>query len=199
MGAIEPVDIKETEELRDELGALCIPDKVRLKKISKIWADVAGDIEPEDLLHEAMMKTIEDNPRSRRRCPTGVELVKFLSGVMRSLANNRVEWRKRRKEALAAEIQHPEYDLLTAATADETYRTPEEELLHAEHEQAFHAFLEEQCKGCGKTHLVLLGGFDGLRGQDLCDFAGVTKKELATIHRRIARMMDRFKKERSQS
>ena len=199
MGVIKPVDIKETEELRDELGALCLTDKARLLKIAKKWAEVSGDIEPEDLLHEAMMKAIEENPRYRRRCPKGVELVTFLANAMRSLADNRIEWRKRRKDALAAEVSHPEYDLLIALTADETTRTGEQELLHAEHEAAFHAFLEEQCKGCERTHLVLLGGFDGLRGQELCDFAGVTKEELATIHRRIARMMDRFKKERSQS
>ncbi len=199
MGAIKPVDIKETEELRDELGALYITDKARLMKIAKKWASVAGDIEPEDLLHEAMMKAIEDNPHYRRRCPKGVALVTFLANSMRSLADNRIEWRKRRKAALAAETDHASYDLLTAATADETTRNGEQELLHTEHEAAFHAFLEEQCKGSEKTHLVLRGGFDGLRGQDLCDFASVTKKELATIHRRIARMMDRFEKERSQS
>ncbi len=199
MGVIEPVDSKETAGLRDELGALSDIDKHRLLKIARTYAAVARDLEPEDLLQEAMMKSLEENPHERRRCPKDLNLITFLAGVMRSLASNRVEWRKRRKEAEAAEVLHANYSLLAAITADEASRTPEESILHAEHEAAFHAFLEEQCKGCEKTHLVLLGGFDGLRGQDLCDFAGVTKMELATIHRRIARMMNRFKKERSLS
>lgn len=199
MGAVEPIDVKETEELRDELGALSDTDKHRLRMIAKKYAAVAGDIEPEDLLHEVMMKALEDNQKDRRRCPRGVELLTFLGNAMKSLADNRVQWRERRKEALALETTHADYDLLTESRSDPETKNPEEEIIHAEHEAAFQDFIIEQCQGCEKTQLVLLGGFEGLRGQKLCEFADVNKKELATILRRISRMMDRYRKQRSES
>lgn len=193
MGAIEPTKIKEPQELHLELEALSPVNKQRLRLIARKYAAVAGDMDPEDLLQEAMMKVFEDG----RHCRSDLNALTFMASTMRSLASSRVEWRKRREEALALETTHASYDLLTATRAGPEQKSPEEMLLTTESEEAFQAFLMEECNGCEKTQLVLLGGFDGLRGQALCDAAGVTKSELATIHKRINRMLDRYQNERS--
>ena len=192
---IKSIGFKESQEISNELHTAYSTDLIRLRMIAKRWAKVAKTITHEDLLHEAMLKAIEGS----RRCPKDLDVVTFLAGIMRSLASNYVKRSNRRKKALGNEVllyENDDYDHLIATTTDDTVRSGEDELLHAEHEKEFRAFLEEQCKGCEKTLRVLRGGFDGLKGQDLCDFADVTKNELATIHRRIKRTMDRFEKGR---
>lgn len=195
MGAHEPVTYKEPEELYDEYFALSPRDKKRLTLVAKKYAAFTKDLEPEDLIQEALMKVFEE----KRSCKSDLEVFTFLAGSMRSLANNQREMRARRRDANMLEVQHAKYDLLTEHRSNPDHLNGEETIIDEETERAFHDFLLEACNGCEKTQLVLLGGFDGLRGTDLCETAGVSKQELATIHRRIGRMMDRFKRERSVS
>ena len=189
MSAAEPRKTKEPEELLDELGALSDVDKHRLRMIARKYASVAGDMDEDDLLQEVMMKIHEE----KRRCPADVDTLTFVAGAIRSLASNRTEWRKRREESRALEVTIEKFDLFAAATPDPNGKSPEEIMIDEERDEAFQAFLCEQCNGCEKTEMVLLGSLDGIRGDDLCKLAGVTKKELATIRKRISRMMDRFK------
>lgn len=189
MSVAEPKQTREPQELLDEYAALSDIDKQRLRMIARKYAAAAGDMDEDDLLQEVLMKIHED----KRHCPTDVDILVFLKNAIRSLANNRTEWRRRREEAQALEVNITDFDLFTAATADKNAATPEDILIGAERDEAFQEFLSEQCKGCEKTELVLLGSFDGMRGQALCELAGVSKKELATILKRISRMMDRFK------
>lgn len=195
MGALEPVKYKEPEELYDEYVSLSPHDKKRLVLIARKYASIAKDMEPEDLLQESMVKIFEQ----KRSCRADLNVFTFLAGAMRSLASNRVEWRKRREEAKLLEVRHANFDLLTEHNSDPDQLNAEEEIIDEETEREFQDFLLSECKGCEKTQLVLLGGFDGLRGEELCKAAEVSKQELATIHKRIGRMMDRFKKERSVS
>lgn len=195
MSVAEPKQTREPQELLDELATLSDVEKHKLRRIAHIYAAVAGDMDADDLLQEALMKICED----KRHCPVDVDVLVFMKGIIRSLANSRTEWRKRREEAQALEVTSPDYDLFTAATADPNAATPEEILSNAERDEAFQKFLSEQCNGCEKMELVLLGMFEGMRGQALCDLANISKKELATILKRISRMMDRFKNQRRDS
>lgn len=199
MSVIEPAEYKEPEELHEELEALAPVDKHRLRMIAKKYAGASGDMEPEDLLQEAMLKIFEDDPQKRRHCSRDLDLLTFMAGTMRSLASNRRERRKRREEAKMLETTHAGYDLLSVKYVEPDQKSPEEVLLQSEREEAFQSFLLDECNGCEETQLVLLGGFDGLRGEALCEAAGVTKNRLATIHKRINRMMDRYQNERSVS
>ena len=138
------------------------------------------------------MKVFEE----KRSCKSDLDILTFLAGAMRSLANNRLKMRARRSEANMLELTHEKYDLLTQRNSHPDQLNAEEAIIDEEMEHEFQDFLLDACNGCEKTQLVLLCGFDGLRGQALCEAAEVTKQELATIHRRIGRMMDRIKKER---
>lgn len=199
MSVAEPKQRKEPQELLDELDALSDVDKQKLRMIARKYAAVAGDMDADDLLQEAIMKVHETDEKHRRTCPADVGALVFMKNVMRSLASNRTEWRKRRQEAHALEVTSTKYDLFAANVEDPNIASPEDILIGAERDAAFQEFLGEQCNECEKTEFVLLGSMDGLRGQELCDLAGVTKKELATIHKRISRMMDRFEKQRRDS
>lgn len=192
LSVAEPKTKREPQELLDALGALGDVDKHRIRMGARKYAAVAGDMDEDDLLQETLMKIHEE----KRCCPTDVDPLVFVAGVIRSLASSRTEWRKRREERRALEVTSPDYDLFATSTPDPNAKTPEEILVGEERDEAFQAFLSEQCNGCEKTELVLLGKFDGMRGKELCELAGVTEKELATILKRIARMMDRFEDQR---
>ena len=192
MGALEPVTYKEPEELYDEYLALSPRDKKRLMLIAKKYSAFTKNLEPEDLIQEALMKVFEE----KRSCKSDLDVFTFLAGAMRSLANNQMEMRARRRDANMLEVQYAKYDLLTELRSDPNLLNAEETIIDEEMERKFQNFLLEACNGCEQTQLVLLGGFDGLRGAALCEAAGVSKQELATIHRRIGRMMERFKRER---
>jgi DNA-directed RNA polymerase specialized sigma24 family protein len=192
LSAYDPDEKIEPEELIDSLATLSKADKQRLRMLSRVYAGPARMM-PEDLLQDAMAKVIED----KRHCPVGVPIVVFLHGIIKSLASNEVDKRERRKAALAIEETHEDYDLFSASSCCPDAVSPEKALIIKEREIAFHDFLMEQCGNDDKTMLVLLGAFDGLKGADLCQEAGVSKQELATINKRIWRMMAKFKKEGS--
>ncbi len=122
-------------------------------------------MEPEDLLQEAMLKVFEVDPQNRRNCRSDLDALTFMASTMRSLASSRVEWRKRREEAAALETTHADYNLLTAMKADPNQKSPEQALLSSENEEAFQAFLLDECKGCEKTQLVLLGALTACGGK----------------------------------
>lgn len=106
-----------TTDIESTLQALSDVGWARLRKIARPLAHLY-QIEAEDLLHEACCRALD----GRRRCPSNVDLFKFLGEAMRSIAS----------DALKAVKRHPELRLVSDSDDDENAYDPPDEQLNSE-------------------------------------------------------------------
>ena len=94
-----------TSEVARALRRLSSADMVRLSELSRVWSRRVDPSLGDDLLNEAIQRALD----GRRRWPTSLDLLTFMSGAMRSIAS---EWRTKalRERAVAPE----DIDLIAA-------------------------------------------------------------------------------------
>lgn len=187
MSVAKLAEVKMQIDIAEAISELSLADKARLMKVANIYSGAARML-PDDLLQESFSKALEE----KRKCPADLNVVVFLCGTIKSLASNEVERRKRRLKAEALETTTEHYDLLTSAAPDPTISV-EESIIEQEAEKVFYDRLSEEFENDEEGYLVLLGMFEGLRGGKLCEAAGVTATELATIRKRIKRKLSQLK------
>lgn len=86
-------------EITALIGSFGAADWIRLRKIARYYS-FGGMIESDDLLQEALRRTIEGG----RACPGDVPPITFLAGVMRSIADDERD-RVRRRPKLTSIAQ----------------------------------------------------------------------------------------------
>lgn len=106
-----------TTDIESALQALPKVGWIRLHKIASVLARTYP-VEAEDLLHEACCRALD----GCRRCPSNVDLIKFLGGVMRSIASDTLKMVKRR----------PELHLVSVTDGEESAYDPPDEQPNAE-------------------------------------------------------------------
>ncbi len=177
---------RTTREITEVIQNLSPADRARLLSTAGYYSAKAR-LMPEELLQMALVKAFQ----GKRLCPSNVAPVTFFRGVMKSLANNEYKKRKRRIEAGFVEITNDNVNLVDNFT--DPSPPPDEALILSSEETQFYDSIEEAFINDEKGHMVLLGIFDGLKGRELCDAAGVSKSELVTIHKRIKRKSAKLK------
>lgn len=80
------------DEVKDAIHALTPAQWVRLRKAAAYFA-AGRPVEADDLLQMALASALDENGRS---CPTNVDIVRFLAGAMRSIADGEVDKASRR-------------------------------------------------------------------------------------------------------
>lgn len=88
---LSPAEVEEAIRLLSEA------DSIRLRNSSKYYAHSA--ISADDLLQEAFCRALD----GRRRCPTDVDVVRFLTQAMRSIASEKREKSKRQGVVVSIE------------------------------------------------------------------------------------------------
>ena len=87
-------DVRTVAEVQDGINALTVADWGRLKLAAARYS-FGGAIEPDDLLQEALRRSLE---KDGRKWPVDVDLVKFLVEAMRSIADGEREKAENRIE-----------------------------------------------------------------------------------------------------
>ena len=175
----------------DRCKELFVPnnsDRLKLLKIANIYAQPYNDKDGEDLLHDAFLKICSGD----RNLPDDVNVVTGLANIMRSERSNFIEKQRRRAENFAAEVKNVDFGVISETVQDTQQKTPEELLIEKERETDFHQFLIQQCNGRETDATILEGKFRGLRGNELCEFAGINKGQLATVLKRIQRLFNSY-------
>jgi RNA polymerase sporulation-specific sigma factor len=133
---------------------------VRLRKIAGLHA-LGRPIEAEDLLQEAFRRALD----GERKCPTTVDMVRFLAEAMRSIADSEVKRARRRPRS----VPLPDYNDPRAEAAEPSDPVPvAEEIL-----QAAEKALEDRRKIVDlfgddpATQVIVEGIMEGHRGDDL--------------------------------
>ena len=190
MSAGEPAEQRSGEDPADELARVSRGDRDRLLRIEKYFSGRAR-MTAEDLLQEAIVRVLNGDRTYR----PDLDTVRFLAGVMKSIANGEVKKKRRREDAGAFETTVVDFGLFAQQQRDDK-PTPEEDLIDCESTQQsdakFHEWLQDEFDGDDETLMVLFAMFEGLSGQKLCEATGVTKDRLATIRRRIRRKMNEY-------
>lgn len=106
-----------TTDIESALQTLPNMGWVRLRKIADVFAR-RYRIEADELLHDAILRALD----GCRRCPSNVDLIKFLSGVMRSIASDTLKMAKRR----------PELHLVSVTDGEESAYDPPDKQPNAE-------------------------------------------------------------------
>jgi DNA-directed RNA polymerase specialized sigma24 family protein len=176
----EPLDLRQSRE--DVRAALAVMSDHDRRKVAAIATSFARryQLHADDLLQEAYVRAL-----STRSCASGVPIVAFLAGVIRSVAWDGL--RERTDGALTYVPDYKEKDLAGVAARDVT---PEDGAL-ARTKYAKHL---EHCLECieddEELQLLVEGLFDNLRGRELEELLGVDTKGLAAAKRRLTRKLE---------
>jgi DNA-directed RNA polymerase specialized sigma24 family protein len=173
-------DRLSVSEVYDSVDAISEPDLARLIAAARGFSRLCG-IDAEDLLQEALTRALE----GRRTCERGTSLVPFICGVMKSFVSQENEARKdgfrptlvlRDGQAIVPEVP-----------ADDP--SPERAALSAIDDRAVLAEIDAAAVGDEKLQLLIEGIYDGMRGAELAELLGVDEKGLATVRKRLRRLL----------
>lgn len=174
-------DTLTAEELSDGITALSDADWIRIKKVSMLLtrnADVARDLQN---------TAIDRALAGERKCPRNVSIARFLSEAMRSIiSSQRISDAVRARTELAYAT-----DPTSEGRQDRVDADPFTELASEEECQRIVAAVLEILADNDVAQTVAEGRMEGLTGEELCELAGIDKKELATTHRLIRRRIER--------
>jgi DNA-directed RNA polymerase specialized sigma24 family protein len=158
----------------------------RLRRVAKVFCR-GRPIEPDDLLQEALARAIDGS----RNCPRNIDIVRFLTGAMRSIASGAVKILTRQPDFRAVPLIDD--DGLALDPPDQ--RPTVEQQIIGDQEAArirqetldlFHDDL---------TALVLVEGMmEGMNGEELRATADLSKVGFASKRRLIRRRIDEGRK-----
>lgn len=169
-----------SDAFRHALTGLEEEDRLRLKRKADSFAYIVG-MEPDDILHEAITRTLEGS----RRCPADVEIVVYLGNAMRSIASE--QSRKAVSEVHAEATDDPRggvssYDHSGPADAPASHT----ELY------AVLARLESHFENDQEAYSVVWGLLDGSDPEEIRQRVGMSDTEYQTARRRVRRAIERL-------
>jgi DNA-directed RNA polymerase specialized sigma24 family protein len=174
--------------MRQALAALSDVDLLKLER-SAVWLASRRSISPDDLLQEAICRSLE----GARRCPRGVCLVSFVINAMRSILSSHQKATAGDPIELATPVsalgeEDGEVDPL--ANIRDSAPTPEQLLLAEDEANQMKAALHSLFDDDPDAELVLLDIFAGLTAGETRADLQLGETEYATIRRRIRRRIN---------
>lgn len=176
-----------TAEITAAIEALPRVAWLRLHKVARALCRHTG-IEPDDLLQEAFRRVLD----GARQCPRDLDTLRFLAGVMRSIAS---DWSKARK-------RRPEVSLVGPVLQEVVGQVPD---LRPSADEVVAKGQEASCMRKAVIDLfaddpiaqrLLEGIMDGKDGAQLRSLTNLSETEFASKRRLIRRRIDKaFPKE----
>lgn len=166
-------------DIDSEIRSMSDVDWNRLRRTAQRYA-ANRRIGVDDLLQEAFCRALQGS----RKCPSNVDIVRFLCEAIRSIANGEQDKDNRIPIHLPLDIEnegeHIERPIPGRTNTPEENVRSEQEVSRIQDEMI--ALLDDD-----ESKLVLLGIMDELSGEELCEFVGIDAKALATKRRYIKR------------
>ncbi len=172
-----------TADIDAALLALSDVGWARLRKIACSLAHLYP-IEAEDLLHEACCRALD----GRRRCPSNVDLFRFLGEAMRSIAS----------DTLKAVNRHPELHLVSDADGEENAYDPpdeqpgtEETLIREQEAARIKQAILNLFEDDPVANIMVDGIMEGMDGEELRAFTELDKTAFASKRKLIKRRIEK--------
>ena len=174
-----------TEELSSALTALSTADLLRVKQIARLRCVGLSSVTWEDLINEAVTRSLAGT----RRWPRAVPFVAFLVQTIRSIASE--EWRRRDHEqtTLETDLGFDEAETpMTLADFAVDLIDPEREVIARKTLGDIEAlFLDDNEAGA-----ILRGFAEGAMPEQIQSSASLTKTQYASAQKRIRRRLARY-------
>lgn len=182
MSPSEPAVSLSPAEIETAINQLSQADFSRLRKFAGLRSR-AGPMVADDLLQEAFVRALDVS----RKCPRHVDIIRFLDGVMRSIASDAVKAQNRRP---------PELQLVPASAGDndlplfdppDPRASAEDEIAVAQIRREVIALFEDDLE----AQTITEGMMDGMEGEELRSCTGLDEKAFATKRRLVRRRLDK--------
>jgi DNA-directed RNA polymerase specialized sigma24 family protein len=171
-------------EIKLAIEALPPAGWLRLHSIARALCRHTG-LEPADLLQEAFQRVLDGN----RRCPRDVDVLRFLAGVMRSIAS---DWCKARRRWQRVQLIAPAAMLEAVMLQARDLRPGPLDQMAGEQEAArLVAALRDLFADDPTAQVMLDGMLDGLEGEALRALTELNEIEFASKRRLIRRRIDK--------
>ena len=164
------------------LSALALTDLLRLRKKSAYRAMGTG-MEGDDLLHEAVQRTLEDDGRN---CPADVPVAVYLDNAMRSIAE--AEREKYARQTPAGD-GHDE-DSLVGKLADGN-PSPADAALDRIELQRVVDRIQEIFADDPQAQAVVIGDMEGWSPEEIRQMEPMDDKQYAAARKRVRRALER--------
>ncbi len=180
----EDTDHLSEEEVRAQIEALTPPELIKIKKMSKLYGYGGIDIDPDDLLQEAIKRALDGT----RKCKRSINFLVFLKNAMRSIAS------ATQKEQVPENENAFSKDAHSGDIPGMSSSSPEENVLAQDRAKACEAKLQEiydLFKDDDDATAILMGQEDGLSAQKIREMWGLDEKTYNSTRRRIRRTVDK--------
>lgn len=181
-------DTLTEDEMRLAVAALSDVDLLKLERAA-VWLTSRRSISPDDLLQEAICRSLE----GARRCPRGVRLVAFVINAMRSILSSHQKASAGDPIELATPVSalsEGDDEIDPLANIRDSAPTPEQQLLAEDEANQMKAALHRLFDDDPVAELVLLDIFAGLTAEEARADLQLDETEYATIRRRIRRRIN---------
>jgi hypothetical protein len=167
-------------EISNSIDRLTDPDMARLVAASQLFSSFCG-IDAEDLLQESFKRSLD----GARTCGRGTNIVAFLCGVMQSLASQESEARKAGFRPVL--VHRNGVDVVPDVAADTV--SPEQAAIAAIDDRADLLRIEKLVSSDEDLQLLIEGLGENMRGTDLEQLLSTDEKGLATLRKRLRRLL----------
>jgi len=180
MSVPDTVSSLTQDEVADAIRSLPPAGWARLLRVAQTYS-CNRPIDPKDLLQEAFLRAL-----GSRHCPRDVEIIRFLTEAMRSIAWDVVKEVRRRPPPL------PLHDKSGALVIDPPDRRPTAEWQLASEQEAgrFKQAVISIFEDDVVAQVTVEGIMEGMEGAELQELTGLDVKGLATKRRMIRRRID---------
>ena len=167
------------EEVRDLIGSLDAADMTRLVKIAA-FRSFGARMESDDILQKALVSVLQGG----RKMPRHIDIIKFLDGVIQSVAST-----ERRSIS-----RHPENDLDEGVDMGRGYTIGQDPiswlLLNEQVANVKDIFQDDSV-----AQILLEGMIEGLDGKELRQLTELDTTEFSTKRRLIRRRLEKMKED----
>lgn len=175
---------RSRDEILDAIRSFTVAEWARLRLIAKKYA-YCHTMTHEDLLHEVILRAIEET--DARKCPSNVDVVRFLAEAMRSISNG--EYKKIDKVDLVAIANHGDQSGGQIDPPDSTLN-PEEVLIAKRDEAAILKAVLAPFDDDQAARDIVEGTLAGMNGQELRELIGLDQTAYDSKRKLVRRRID---------
>jgi DNA-directed RNA polymerase specialized sigma24 family protein len=184
MTSIEPATSHlTTSEIVQEISSISDAGWIRLRKVAEKYS--YGRICPDDLLHEAFLRALE----GRRKCPKGIDVIKFIAETMRSLSSSKLKSLDRKPVLHVISTSNDDDD----PGIDPPHHGPTSEQAIISNQESYEIrsailslFSDDEI-----AQVIIEGDMEEIDSKEIQDLTGLDKKAFASKRRLIRRRIDR--------
>jgi len=178
------VSVRSRDEIAAAVRDLTEAQWIRLRKASAYFAWANG-LDRDDLLQEAFCRALVGG----RKCPTNVDVVRFLVEAMRSIANG--EGEKIENQIEIVPIVQPGASADSAADPKDSNDSQEETMIAAENDEAIRQAILGLFPNDQQAHDLADGILAGYEGEELRELTDLDQRGYASKRRFMRRTIDK--------